>query len=153
MAVAVCQVSARPILRLRWRRLLTDDLPDTVRPMPETNTPRTGQVEVYFDGACPVCSREIGFYRGRPGAEAFRFVDASAADAALGPDLTREDALARMHVRRADGSLATGAAAFAEMWRHMPGLRWLGQLLAVPPFGAVAELGYRGFLRVRRLWR
>jgi hypothetical protein len=47
----------------------------------------------------------------------------------------------------------SGTAAFAEIWRGMPGLRWLGRLLAIPPFGALAELGYRLFLRARKLWR
>ena len=61
--------------------------------------------------------------------------------------------MARMHVRRADGELVSGAAAFAEMWRHMQGLRWLGRLLALPLVKAVADLAYRGFLRVRPLWR
>jgi hypothetical protein len=35
----------------------------------------------------------------------------------------------------------------------LPGLRWLGRLLAIPPFGALAELGYGVFLRTRPLWR
>lgn len=112
-----------------------------------------GEVEVYYDGGCPVCSREIAFYRARPGAEGFRWTDVNAEGALLGPGLTREAALARMHVRRADGTLLSGAAAFAEMWRHMPGLGWLGRLVALPPFGGLAELGYRGFLRLRGLWR
>jgi predicted DCC family thiol-disulfide oxidoreductase YuxK len=74
-------------------------------------------------------------------------------DAALGRGLSREAALARMHVRRADGTLVSGAAAFAEIWRGMPGLRWLGRLLAIPPFGAMAEVCYCLFLRARKLWR
>lgn len=53
----------------------------------------------------------------------------------------------------ADGTLASGAAAFAEIWRGMPGLRWPGRLVGVPPFDALAGLGYRGFLRIRALWR
>lgn len=111
-------------------------------------------LDVYYDGGCPVCSREIAVYRARPGAAGFRFVDVSAADpAALGPGLTRAAALARMHVRRPDGTLLSGAAAFAEMWRRMPGLGWLGRLLAVPGVDALAEVAYRGFLRVRKLWR
>ena len=110
-------------------------------------------IEVYYDGGCPVCSREIAVYRARPGAEGFRWTDVNAEAAALGGDLTREAALARMHVRRADGTLLSGAAAFAEMWRHMPGLGWLGRLLSVQPFAGLAEVGYRGFLVVRRLWR
>jgi predicted DCC family thiol-disulfide oxidoreductase YuxK len=109
---------------------------------------------VYYDGACPVCSREVQFYQGRDGANSFVWVDVAQADeAALGPGLSRNEALARMHVRRADGTIVAGAAAFAEIWRGMPGLRWLARLMAVPPCGALAELGYRLFLRARKLWR
>jgi len=111
-------------------------------------------VQVYYDGGCPVCSREIGFYRARPGADGFVWIDVNRAGPAdLGAGLTRESAMARMHVRLADGTLLSGAEAFAEMWRAMPGFKWLGWLLAMPPFGSLAELGYRGFLLARRLWR
>jgi len=114
----------------------------------------TERPTVYYDGGCPVCSREIGFYQRRPGAECLAWVDVTqAGDAALGAGLSREAALARIHVRRADGTLVDGAAAFGEIWRGMPGLRWLGLLLGVPPFGVLAEFGYRLFLRARRLWR
>jgi predicted DCC family thiol-disulfide oxidoreductase YuxK len=114
------------------------------------------RLTVYFDGSCPVCSREIGFYRARPGADGFDWVNVAAGGSeveVLGPGLSRNAALARMHVRRADGTLLAGAAAFAEMWRHMPGFRLLGLVLSIPPVLAVAELGYRVFLMVRKLWR
>ncbi len=111
------------------------------------------RLQVFYDGGCPVCSREIAFYRARPGADGFDWVDVHEGDAALGPDLEREAALKRLHVRLADGTVVSGAAAFAAMWRNMPGFKWLGRLLQVPPFGALAELGYLIFLRVRRAWR
>jgi predicted DCC family thiol-disulfide oxidoreductase YuxK len=107
---------------------------------------------VYYDGACPVCAREIAHYRTRPGAEALAFVDVSAGGDPA-PDLSREAALARMHVRRADGTLASGAAAFATLWQALPGWRWLGRFAALPGVAQVLELGYRGFLGTRRLWR
>ena len=110
-------------------------------------------IQVFYDGGCPVCSREIGYYRARPGAEGFEWVDVNGPAPELGLGLSREAALARMHVRLADGTLVSGAAAFAAMWRRMPGFRTLGVLLAIPPFGALTELGYRGFLRIRKLWR
>jgi predicted DCC family thiol-disulfide oxidoreductase YuxK len=111
-------------------------------------------MRVYYDGGCPVCAREIAFYKSRPGADGLKWVDVrDSAPEALGPDLTAERALARMHVRRADGTLLSGAAAFAELWRRMPGFRFLGRLLAVPPFGALAEFSYRGFLMIRKSWR
>jgi predicted DCC family thiol-disulfide oxidoreductase YuxK len=101
-----------------------------------------------------VCSREISFYKARPGADGFDWVDVvNSPPQALGPGLTREAALARMHVRLADGTLLSGAAAFAAMWRQMPGFRLLGRLLSIWPFGALAEFGYRGFLWFRKVWR
>ena len=114
---------------------------------------RVAELQVYYDGGCPVCSREISFYRSRPGAERFEWVDVTRSDAVLGPGLTPQAALARMHVRDASGTLLSGADAFATMWRMMPGFKWLGWLLVMPPFGVLAEWAYRGFLVARKLWR
>jgi predicted DCC family thiol-disulfide oxidoreductase YuxK len=111
------------------------------------------RTQVYYDGGCPVCSREIAAYQRAEGAEALCFVDVSRPDAALAPGLTREAALARMHVRRADGSMASGAAAFAALWSALPRWAWLGCIAGWPIVAPVLELGYRGFLRLRRAWR
>jgi predicted DCC family thiol-disulfide oxidoreductase YuxK len=112
------------------------------------------QATVYYDGACPICSREIAQYRKAEGGERLAFVDVSTCGAeVLGPDLSREAALARMHVRRADGTLASGAAAFAELWQQLPKLAWAGRIASSALVLPVLELGYRAFLRVRRLWR
>ena len=112
------------------------------------------EATVFYDGACPVCSREVAQYRRLRGAEALRFVDASCCDAAaFGPDLTREAALARMHVREADGRLVSGAAAFAAIWRRLPAFAWAAPVLEHRFVAPVAEAGYRAFLRLRRLWR
>lgn len=62
-------------------------------------------------------------------------------------------ALARLHVRTSTGTLLSGATAFAAMWPMMPEFERLGWLLAVPPFGILAEWAYRGFLAGRKLWR
>ncbi|MCU0760755.1 MAG: demethoxyubiquinone hydroxylase family protein [Steroidobacteraceae bacterium] len=109
---------------------------------------------VYYDGACPLCSREIAHYQARAGADSIRWVDVARADAgALGADLERDAALARLHVRDADGRLVSGAAAFAAIWRRLPAYAWLARLASPPPVQWLLEGGYRGFLAVRRLWR
>ncbi len=109
---------------------------------------------VFYDGACPLCSREIAQYRELAGAERLAFVDvASCAPEALGPGLTRQAAMARLHVRLADGSLASGVAAFAAVWRHLPAFAWAGRLAASPMVSPILEVGYTVFLKVRRLWR
>jgi len=109
---------------------------------------REAEATVFYDGACPVCAREIAWLT--PQAEGVCFVDI-AREAPEGID--HATALARLHVRRPDGSLVSGAAAFAVLWQRVPRLRWLGRFVGWAPVTPVAELAYRGFLRLRRLWR
>lgn len=91
---------------------------------PTLPPPRTQAVTVYYDGDCPLCSREIRAYRGLEGADRICWVDLRSADPAeLADGLDRNEALARFHVRGADGSLVSGGAAFLELWRSLPALR------------------------------
>lgn len=109
---------------------------------------------VFYDGACPVCSREISHYRKAAGAGHLAFIDvASCTPEALAAGLTREAALARLHVRLADGSMVSGVAAFAALWRQLPHLAWAGRVAGAPVILPFLTLGYQVFLRVRRLWR
>ncbi|MCX7062322.1 MAG: demethoxyubiquinone hydroxylase family protein [Gammaproteobacteria bacterium] len=109
---------------------------------------------VYYDGGCPLCRAEIASYQRTEGGESLRWVDAHAGSAAdLGPDLDAATALARMHVRRADGTLLQGAAAFAEIWSHLPRWRWLAKLARLPGMLPVLDVLYTVFLVVRPLWR
>jgi predicted DCC family thiol-disulfide oxidoreductase YuxK len=109
---------------------------------------------VYFDGACPVCRTEIAHYQRQRGADAIAWVDASTCDeGAFGPGVDRAAVLARFHVREADGSLASGAAAFVSIWRRLPAFAWLATLASFRPVLAVLEAGYGLFLRVRPWWR
>ncbi|MEL7027956.1 MAG: DUF393 domain-containing protein [Pseudomonadota bacterium] len=108
------------------------------------------RLTVFFDGACPLCVREIGFYRRRRGADGIDWIDVSAgAQPEIAPGLSRCDALARFHVRDAAGAVHSGARAFAERWAQLPLFRPLGLVVKVQPFLALAEGGYRIFLRIR----
>ncbi|MDP4021538.1 DUF393 domain-containing protein [Methylobacterium sp. NEAU 140] len=111
---------------------------------------------VYYDGGCPLCRAEIGHYRRCAGAERIAFVDVgrAAPRTALGPDLDRDAALARFHVRGGDGRLVSGAAAFARLWRALPAWRWLGRLVDLRVFGLqpvlpLADAAYRLSLPLR----
>ncbi len=120
----------------------------------ETRNGDQPKLTIYYDGACPLCLREIGFYRRRKGADALAWVDVSEeADAAAGdriaPDLSRCDALARFHVRDKDGRLRSGARAFAELWAALPTFRPFGVVARTPPIVWVLEGAYRAFLKIR----
>lgn len=120
-----------------------------------TTPPPDPALTVYFDGACPLCRAEIGHYRQQEGAAALCFVDVSQAGAQagteIGADLTRKQALARFHVRRSDGRLLSGAAAFVGIWALLPRWRPLARVAAVPGMLWLMERGYRLFLPVRPL--
>ena len=53
----------------------------------------------------------------------------------------------------ADGTLASGAAAFIAIWRRLPAFTWLATLGSFRPVLAVLDAGYGLFLRVRPWWR
>ena len=108
---------------------------------------------VSYNGGCPLCRREIATYQSLPGAERVSWEDVAQADEHVAADLNRSDALARMHVRTADGTLVHGAHAFALMWQAFHKTRWLGRLAATRPALWVLEPTYRAFLKIRPLWR
>ena len=113
----------------------------------ESSAQGAAQCEVFFDGSCPLCRAEIGLYR-TSGSDA-RFTDISDDQTAPPDEISQAEAMKRFHVRRADGKLVSGAAAFAELWKATPGWRWLGHIAALPPFVWIGEGLYRLFLFVR----
>jgi predicted DCC family thiol-disulfide oxidoreductase YuxK len=114
----------------------------------------TPSLSVYYDGGCPLCRAEIAAYQRLEGAEKLRWLDLqSCTTQELGEGLDRQVALKRMHVRRADGRLVDGAAAFVEIWSVLPGWARLARLARLPGVVSLMELGYRVFLVIRPLWR
>lgn len=107
---------------------------------------------VLYDGACPLCRREIGIYRDlqplSPGSSVC-FADVSNAAVPLPPGATREQLLARFHVQGPDGKLLSGAEAFLALWAVLPGWRWLAFAGRLPGATWVMERTYRFFLRWR----
>ena len=104
------------------------------------------RVTVWYDGACPLCTREIALMQRLDKAGRLDFIDADDPTAACPVD--RKLALARLHARE-NGKLLSGAAAFAAMWRVIPQLRWLGLAAQIPPVGWALEGLYRVFLVIR----
>lgn len=104
---------------------------------------------VLYDGACPLCRREIGLYRGLRPNTPVCFADVRNAATTLPPGSTPDQLLARFHVRRCDGELLGGAQAFLALWAALPGWRWLALAGRLPGAVWAMELTYRLFLRWR----
>lgn len=104
---------------------------------------------VYFDGSCPLCRAEIGYYRRTDQDGALCFVDVSEPGAPIPDGLAQQHAMERFHVQAGDGRLLSGAAAFVEVWSRLPRWRWAARAASLPGALAVLEFGYRMFLPVR----
>jgi predicted DCC family thiol-disulfide oxidoreductase YuxK len=105
---------------------------------------------VWFDGACPLCRREIALMRRLDQRRAIHFIDLSDPQAPEQCPIDRDLLLARFHAEE-NGRLLSGAAAFAAMWRAIPWLRPLGLLARNARVLALLERAYLRFLKVRPL--
>ena len=115
-----------------------------------TETSGAPPLTVFFDGSCPICSKEIAFYKTRVGADTLSWVDVSDGKIAITQEaVTREELMARFHVQNSDGQLVSGGAAFAELWAALPAFKIIGKLFKLPVFSFMIDIGYDFFLVVR----
>ena len=103
-------------------------------------------LEVWFDGDCPLCRREIAVMRRLDPRGTIVFTDVANGQGTCPID--RAELLARFHARE-DGVILSGAAAFAAMWRAIPLLRPFGLAARNPLVLSLLERLYVAFLRVR----
>ena len=96
--------------------------------MPATDL--TPGLTVFYDGFCPVCSREVASYRRLALTTPITWLDlAGSADVIKTETFTLEQALVLLHVKDAQGNLHIGLAAHLLLWQQMPGFKWLSALL------------------------
>jgi predicted DCC family thiol-disulfide oxidoreductase YuxK len=116
-----------------------------------TQEPQQACLTVYHDGSCPLCQREIALVKSLAHQGAIEFRDVSSRDAGeqVEADLTAADAMGRFHVRRADGTLLSGAAAFIAMWSASPRLRFLSVIGRSRTAVAMLDGIYAVFLKLR----
>lgn len=106
-------------------------------------------VEVFFDGDCPLCTREVAMVRRLDRKARVRFTDIAAPEFdanAIGR--TQEDLMARIQGRLPDGSFIEGV----EVFRRMYAVTGLGALVAftrIPGISHALDAGYRWFARNR----
>jgi predicted DCC family thiol-disulfide oxidoreductase YuxK len=104
------------------------------------------KVTVWYDGACPLCAREIALMRRLDWRRRIDFVDLVDGNNACPID--RSVALARFHARE-HGKILSGAAAFGAMWRVIPLFYPLGLLARNRTVLQGLEWLYRLFLNAR----
>jgi predicted DCC family thiol-disulfide oxidoreductase YuxK len=109
------------------------------------------KMTIFYDGSCPLCQAEIDYYAGIDAQQSLDLVDVTGPGFSQQDVLDKEDAMARFHVMSFDGQLLSGAQAFLEVWRVLPGWRWLAKIGSSPSVSWFLELCYRAFLVTRPL--
>jgi predicted DCC family thiol-disulfide oxidoreductase YuxK len=106
-------------------------------------------VEVFFDGGCPLCLREINMLRRWDRKNRIRFTDIDAPEfhaEVLGK--TQDDLMAHIQGRLADGTWIRGVEVFRELYSAV-GLGWLVQLTRLPVLSHMLDWGYSLFAKNR----
>ena len=107
-------------------------------------------MKIFYDGACPVCRREIRFYKQRAGAAGFQWLDVNNLSEEFIPSgHSRDDLLRRFHVQHPTEGVVSGTTAFALLWQEMFGWSWLLRAVKLPVVRETCELGYTIFLFLR----
>jgi len=106
---------------------------------------------LYYDGLCPLCSREIAHYRARVHNGEVAFLDITdptfhASTHGIDPQRVHKV----MHAKRGEKVL-TGLDAFIALWETVPGYAWLARLARLPVLYGVLILGYHVIALLRPL--
>jgi predicted DCC family thiol-disulfide oxidoreductase YuxK len=107
------------------------------------------EVEVFYDGACPLCMREIRMLRRRDHRARIRFTDIAAETFDAGAQgLTWEALMDRIHGRLPDGTLIEGVEVFRRLYAAV-GFSALATLSRAPGVSQFLDLAYRLFAKNR----
>lgn len=110
---------------------------------------RSFEVEVFFDGDCPLCVREINLLRWLDRHQRILFTDI--ADPSFDPTstgLTYRELMDRIRGRLADGTPIEGVEVFRRLYSAV-GFGPLVALTRLPGLSHGLELGYRWFAKNR----
>lgn len=107
------------------------------------------QVEVFYDGECPLCLREIKLLRRLDRKHRIRFTDI--ADPSFSPasfGMTMKDFMDEIHGRLRSGEWITGVEVFRRLYAAV-GLKPVVALTRLPGISHGLEFGYRVFAKNR----
>jgi len=106
-------------------------------------------IEVFYDGECPLCVREIRMLRGRDHRQRIRFVDiATNGFDASSVGVTWEALMGRIHGRLPDGTRVEGVEVFRRLYAAV-GFAPLVALTRLPGISQILDLAYHAFAKNR----
>lgn len=118
--------------------------PQTSSPNIITKLSQSWQVKLLFDGACPLCVREVNFLKRKDrDRNLISFVDIAADD--YNPDdnagISFEEAMGRIHAITADGEIIQNVEVFRRIY-DLLGIGWIYAITKLPIIGSLADALY-----------
>lgn len=108
------------------------------------------QLAIYYDGLCPLCSREINHYRQRDIKNKIEYVDISDPEFnARAMGLDPEAVQKVLHIKTKSGIILTKVDAFIAIWDTLEIFSPLSVLAKNRLFRPLFDLGYFAFAKVR----
>ena len=114
----------------------------------------TNKLKIFYDGLCPLCSKEIDHYRKKDLENRIDYIDiASPGFDATAEGLDPETVHKTFHAKKADGTIIEGVDAFIEIWRTLEVFKPLEYLATSKVARPAFDLGYKAFAKIRPLLR
>ncbi len=114
-----------------------------------TELSKSVEIEVFYDGGCPLCLREINFLKRRDRHGKIQFTDIDAPGfSSESYGKTYDELMAKIYGRLPDGTWITGVEVFRRLYTAA-GFGPLVTLTRLPVISQLLDLGYRIFARNR----
>ena len=104
--------------------------------------------EVFYDGQCPLCKREIDMVRRKDKHERLKLTDIAAPDFQTIPGKDLPELMKEIHGRRANGEFVTGVDVFREIYSRI-GFGWIVKVTRLPILRQLLDVAYGIFARLR----
>jgi len=107
-------------------------------------------ISVFYDDRCPLCSREIEYYKKISPTTIINWCGISLHINTLEKHgVTYTESLKMLHAINAKGKTYRGVDAFILIWQQIPGWKWLARIVSLPVIYQVSKALYSVVARWR----
>ncbi|MDI3324121.1 DUF393 domain-containing protein [Pontibacterium granulatum] len=106
--------------------------------------------DVFYDGRCPLCRKEIAHYMRLDRQHKINWLDIWTEQESLAQKgVLFKDAMKLLHTVDRNGAVKTGAYSFVLIWHELPYYRHLARLVEMFHLTDALDIAYRRFARWR----
>jgi len=112
------------------------------------NLDSDGRFEVFFDGDCPLCKREIDMIRKKDKRQQLVLTDIAATDFHPPEGFSLDQLMRSIHGKLPNGDYVVGVEVFRQIYRRL-GFQRTVRLSQTPGIGTLLNAGYFAFAKLR----